>query len=332
MDAEKGNGWKAVRWGARRDQRWRNGIGKNDNDDWDNRVQFPEANADCRAFCFIRAMVYWNLSCYWTWTTGLPEISKKDYDIEAISAAPIVLTTYGHVTYSETKKKLLHQIKWDRVVCDEAHHMQVVAIHVFRGVRMLSASIRWLLTGTPIQNKKNDFYALLTVWGFDKPVQRRRNENCRKNMVLKRTKEEAGVCQKKRKNLQSGMGKRSRKEVGKDVHSRLTFSSYIQNESCGLWWQRACNVATSSSSLRDARIDCSGISQAMKAIDEGIADDEEDEDIEETEFSAIIKKQQKIELMKIVDHIVKIHDAGISSKIEAVYEQLKKTKKTANER
>ena len=265
-------------------------------------------------------------------------ISKKDYDIEAISAAPIVLTTYGHVTYSETKKKLLHKIKWDRVVCDEAHHMRNGSnTHVFTGVRKLSASIRWLLTGTPIQNKKNDFYALLTVLGVS--TSRFKDEGMKeiviKNMVLKRTKEEAGVFlpKKTEKICKVEWGSEAEKILAKDIHGRLNFSGVTSRtnhvgygDNVLVMLLRARQVCVMPELIAP------GISQAMKAIDEGIADDEEDEDIEESEFAAQVKKQQKMELMKIVDHIVKIHDAGISSKIKAVCEELKKNKENGKQK
>ena len=262
-------------------------------------------------------------------------ISKKDYDIEAVSAAPIVLTTYGHVTYSETKPKLLHQIKWDRVVCDEAHHMRNGSnTHVFTGVRKLSASIRWLLTGTPIQNKKNDFYALLKILGVSTSLYKDEEmlETVIKNMVLKRTKEEAGVFlpKKNEKICKVEWGSEAERKLAKDVHSRLTFSGVSRGsnhigygDNVLVMLLRARQVCVMPELIAP------GISQAIKAIDEGIADDEEEE--EDGDLAAM-KKKEKNQLMKIVDHIVKIHDAGISSKIKAVCEQLKKNKENGKQK
>ena len=262
-------------------------------------------------------------------------ISKKDYDIEAISAAPIVLTTYGHVTYSETKPKLLHKIKWDRVVCDEAHHMRNGSnTHVFTGVRKLSASIRWLLTGTPIQNKKNDFYALLKILGVSTSLYKDEEmlETVIKNMVLKRTKEEAGVFlpKKNEKICKVEWGSEAERKLAKDVHSRLTFSGVSRGsnhigygDNVLVMLLRARQVCVMPELIAP------GISQAIKAIDEGIADDEEEE--EDGDLAAM-KKKEKNQLMKIVDHIVKIHDAGISSKIKAVCEQLKKNKENGKQK
>ena len=62
----------------------------------------------------------------------------KDFDAEKLASARIVITTYAmiSVTYKETKDKktglpkkkkdpnVLHQVRWNRVVFDEAHHLR----------------------------------------------------------------------------------------------------------------------------------------------------------------------------------------------------------------
>ena len=88
--------------------------------------------------------------------------AKNSISIEELIAAPIVLTTYGHIQAhkDETNKNLLHRIPWDRVVFDEAHHLRNPMTRTHRGALQIQAPIRWLVTGTPIQNRKTDFFAL----------------------------------------------------------------------------------------------------------------------------------------------------------------------------
>lgn len=261
-------------------------------------------------------------------------ISKKDYDFEAISAAPIVLTTYGHVRYAKTFG-VLHRIKWDRVVCDEAHHMRNPKSKAFRGVKMLTTSIRWLLTGTPIQNTKKDLYSLLDILGVS-PSLYKHEDTCYEiiqKFVLKRTKEEAGVLlPEKHENIYKvEWGSEEEKSLAKDVHSRLKFSG-IQN---GISNHSGYGKNTLVALLR-ARQVCvmpeliaPGITKAFKEIDEGVVDEDEEQDKEEL---FMMNKKEKAQLMKVVDQIVKIHDAGISSKIKAVCEQLKKNKENGKQK
>ena len=257
-------------------------------------------------------------------------ISKKDYDLDAISAAPIVLTTYGHVRYTKTSG-LLHKIKWDRVVCDEAHHMRNPKSKAFRGVKMLTTSIRWLLTGTPIQNTKKDLYSLLDILGVS-PSLYRHDDTCDEiiqKFVLKRTKEQAGVFlpEKHENTCKVEWGSEEEKSLAQDVHSRLNFSG-IRDGSSHSGYGKNTLVA-----LLRARQVCvmpeliaPGITKAIKEIDEGVVDEEEKDEM------MLMSKKEKNQLMKIVNQIVKIHDAGISSKIKAVCEQLKKNKENGKQK
>ena len=69
-----------------------------------------------------------------------------------IQRAPIVLTTYGHISIKKDgPKRLLHELKWGRVIFDEAHHLRNKKTSTHMGALQLEAEIRWLITGTPIQ-------------------------------------------------------------------------------------------------------------------------------------------------------------------------------------
>ncbi|MES1906760.1 MAG: hypothetical protein MHM6MM_000004 [Cercozoa sp. M6MM] len=55
----------------------------------------------------------------------------------------------------------LHAINWLRVVLDEGHEIRNRETRTFRACCNLRARYRWALTGTPVQNKLNDLFALL---------------------------------------------------------------------------------------------------------------------------------------------------------------------------
>ena len=52
--------------------------------------------------------------------------------------------------------KFLQCQSWDRVIFDEAHHMRNPRTLNFQNANKLHSKTKWLLTGTPIQNKMND--------------------------------------------------------------------------------------------------------------------------------------------------------------------------------
>lgn len=87
------------------------------------------------------------------------------------NTADIVLTTYGTVlSESSNPKSLLFQIKWRRVVLDEAHFIKSRHTRTARAIYALQAERRWCLTATPIQNTLDDVFSLfhflkMEPWG-----------------------------------------------------------------------------------------------------------------------------------------------------------------------
>lgn len=75
---------------------------------------------------------------------------------------PIVLTTYGMIL---SRSKSCHSVIWDRIVFDEAHTLRNSSSLVHIGASMLKSDNKWLITGTPIQNRRKDFHSLCEIIG-----------------------------------------------------------------------------------------------------------------------------------------------------------------------
>lgn len=78
----------------------------------------------------------------------------------------VVVTSYGTLTseFKQMEKRgaapLLQQM-WHRVILDEAHTIKNRSTLAARAAFHLEADRRWVLTGTPIQNRLTDLYSLL---------------------------------------------------------------------------------------------------------------------------------------------------------------------------
>jgi SNF2 family DNA or RNA helicase len=156
----------------------------------------------------------------------------KTLSLEDVESAPIVITTYGNISTSKTRpvdKSLLHQIVWDRVIFDEAHHLRnrKTAAHI--GAVNLKAAIRWLVTGTPIQNSMTDFYGLCGAMGIPESYFKQRTNllPIARQFMLKRTKIGVGLeLPELRTTVVSTSWDNSAEfELSEDIHSLLEFSN-----------------------------------------------------------------------------------------------------------
>jgi SNF2 family DNA or RNA helicase len=76
----------------------------------------------------------------------------------ALDAADLVITTYA---LAARDQEALSQVRWARVVCDEAQNIKNAATRQARAVRALPADARIALTGTPVENRLTDLWAIM---------------------------------------------------------------------------------------------------------------------------------------------------------------------------
>jgi SNF2 family DNA or RNA helicase len=114
----------------------------------------------------------------------------------------IVITTYNTLMPLGKDKKIeekgcdLLRIQWSRVIFDEAHHLRNSKTRRFYWAKQIMAPIRWLISGTPIQNKRADFYSLCNMLGFGLGLKLNKDIDVRyimDNYVLRRTKAQVGI-------------------------------------------------------------------------------------------------------------------------------------------
>ena len=117
---------------------------------------------------------------------------KSNVDMELLSNAQIVITTYSML---QGKNCLLHNLVWSRVIFDEAHHLRNSNTTRYRYCKIIRSKIRWLVTGTPIQNSKKDFYNLCSMVGMKAEFYKLPTSLpiIGKHFILKRTKEQVGI-------------------------------------------------------------------------------------------------------------------------------------------
>jgi len=158
--------------------------------------------------------------------------NKKLITLERLAASKIVITTYGAVKVSKTHKTLtpLHKVTWSRIIFDEAHHLRNANTSLYFGARLLKANIRWLVSGTPIQNRKQDFYNLCKMLRLPASYYTE-TDNLRelaRTFIMKRTKKQVGIILPdviQDKNMVVWANNRE-KELSEELHSAFKFTGF----------------------------------------------------------------------------------------------------------
>ena len=159
---------------------------------------------------------------------------SKKITREKLEKAPFVIVTYNKVAihrnketldYDLTKTNDLHKIVWDRVIFDEAHHLRNKNGN-FWAARSLRSGAKWLISGTPVQNRKEDFYNLCSVLGL--PASYYTSEGSRAELLekyyLRRTKKEIGIEMPELKIIKKKVNWSSEEEkrLSQDIHLAYT--------------------------------------------------------------------------------------------------------------
>ncbi len=165
--------------------------------------------------------------------------NKKTTTLSDLQAAKIVITTYGAISVSPKQRKitLLHQLTWGRIVFDEAHHLRNAHTILYFGARLLKSSIRWLVSGTPVQNRIKDFHNLckmirLPTSYYTEAVNLKQ---LTRSFILKRTKKQVGIILPDIVEDKQFVEWNNQKEMllSEEIHSALAFSRVSPSKNKG---------------------------------------------------------------------------------------------------
>jgi SNF2 family DNA or RNA helicase len=168
---------------------------------------------------------------------------KKNFCKEDIENATIVITSYAYISIKKNKDmvqqnnngslnikpSLLHEIPWSRVVFDEAHHLRNKSTGRNIGSKYLKTDIIWLISGTPIQNTRKDFYHLCSTLGISS-FEDKNIPDILERFVLRRTKKEVGLDCGELDIIQQNIPWKNKKEhsLSLDIHSYLAMNKLFK--------------------------------------------------------------------------------------------------------
>ena len=158
------------------------------------------------------------------------KITKSDLD-----KSIVVITSYAHISVHKKTGQpqgMLHEIEWSRVVFDEAHHLRNKKTTRYIGAIMLKKKICWLVTGTPVQNRKRDFYNLCALLKIPKTSEPEGIADIISTFILRRTKKQVGILIPDVKTIYHHVEWGYEKEflLSRKIHTQLTINSAFQLE------------------------------------------------------------------------------------------------------
>jgi SNF2 family DNA or RNA helicase len=114
----------------------------------------------------------------------------------------------------------LNKIKWNRVICDEAHHASHRNTTAYKGMMLLNTPMMWMVTGTPIQNKKAEMVNLLRVITKNAP-----QSSTIKSMVYYRTKANVAISMPPlhQHNIMVECETNAEEELSRHIHSMVQY-------------------------------------------------------------------------------------------------------------
>ena len=111
---------------------------------------------------------------------------------------------------------------------DEAHHLRNGKTSASTSAKLLNSDIRWLVSGTPVQNSKKDFYSLCSSLKLPASYYTDTDnlKTLGKNFILKRTKKQVGIIISDLTLNSNSVQWTNAKEMqlSEEIHSALSFS------------------------------------------------------------------------------------------------------------
>lgn len=224
--------------------------------------------------------------------------------IEVVKSNQIVLTTYGMISTRSKKKKNkwkspLWDVRWNRVIYDEAHHLRNRKSNKHLGAKKIQAEIQWYMSGTPIQNSGRDLESLCDLMGIlkqmkDTPL--KAGEILRPYVKL-RTKDQVGI-ELPPAEIETieiiEYDSEAEKDFIRSVHSRLPFSQVtMENVNDFVRYLEGINVLPMLTRARQACVIPDILSNSVsKRMADTFEDDEFDKPIvhTHTKINLIINK------------------------------------------
>lgn len=242
-------------------------------------ILIPQWFAEIERICGHRSVVYYGKE-------------RRDIDSHSLENAMIVITSY-ETCLRDTQ---LESIYWNRIICDEAHHLRNPKTKTYKKIQSLQTRIFWCLTGTPIHNSPKDLTSLFYLCNIEKKDW--------KHHFLQRFQEKKIDEISKRENMEVLEWKNEReRKMAKDIHATIPCLGFIREENDDGYWKKT-NTCTLVTMIR-----ASQMCIFPKMIQSSLSNPESDEPIPE-EYLETLEYGISTKLNAVISHILDRKENG----------------------
>lgn len=221
---------------------------------------------------------------------------------EKLENAMIVLTSYETCL----RDNVLGSVHWNRIICDEAHHLRNPKTKTYQKIRSFQTRVFWCLTGTPIHNSPKDLVSLFSLCKIEKSEW--------KNHFLQRFQEKMGsnsnsLVKTEQTEMIEWKNERER-AMAKDIHASIPCLGFLDSNSGTSFWEKT-KTCTLVSMIRASQM-CifpKMIQSSLFRIDDVERNPEYDDPIPE-EYLETLEYDISTKIQTVISHILERKNNG----------------------
>ena len=141
----------------------------------------------------------------------------------------VVITSYETVVRDISSFK---EVAWNRVVCDEAHHLRNPKTLIYGAVREVLSSMNpvvnlWMITGTPMHHSAKDLYSLYFLFGYSvSELSGEKGLEIIRSRFLQRRHKESDLPKKTEHTIMIEWTEGEERDLAKDIHKTIPFLGF----------------------------------------------------------------------------------------------------------
>lgn len=145
----------------------------------------------------------------------------------------VVITSYETVVRDISSFK---EVAWNRVVCDEAHHLRNPKTLIYTAVRDVLSSTNtkaslWMITGTPMHHSAKDLYSLYFLFGYSvSELSGEKGLVILRSHFLQRRHKESDLPKKTEHTIMIEWTETGERDLAKDIHKTIPFLGFSLGE------------------------------------------------------------------------------------------------------